>query len=159
MLSFGRGVPTPCTNRQSPLRSIAQSTREEFHPPTFHIRNFVRRHFTSGYLTTRWERRTLQLLRIYISGPSDFTSGYLTAGWERRTFQLLRSDISRSSDSVHPESICGRHFRLPGFCTMLQCSPEASRYLPPTKIFSLKIFCVNFYFLLVISQRYYWDIS
>ena len=25
--------------------------------------------------------------------------------------------------------------------------------------FFLKIFCVNFYFLLVISQRYYWDIS
>ena len=34
------------------------------------------------------------------------------------------------------------------------------RYLPPTKLdFFLKIFCVNFYFLLVISQRYYWDIS
>ena len=28
-----------------------------------------------------------------------------------------------------------------------------------SQIFSLKIFCVNFYFLLVISQRYYWDIS
>ena len=39
--------------------------------PTFHIRNFVRRHFTSGYLTAGWERRTLQLLRIDISGPSD----------------------------------------------------------------------------------------
>ena len=34
------------------------------------------------------------------------------------------------------------------------------RYLPPTKLdFFLKIFCVNFYFLLVISQRYYSDIS
>ena len=30
------------------------------------------------------------------------------------------------------------------------------RYLLPTKLdFFLKIFCVNFYFLLVISQRYY----
>ena len=34
------------------------------------------------------------------------------------------------------------------------------RYLLPTKLyFFLKIFCVNFYFFLVISQRYYWDIS
>ena len=31
----------------------------------------VRWHFTSRYLTSRWERRTLQLLRIDISGPSD----------------------------------------------------------------------------------------
>ena len=31
----------------------------------------VRRHFTSGYLTAGWERRTLQLLRIDISGPFD----------------------------------------------------------------------------------------
>ena len=43
----------------------------EFRAPTFHIWNSVRRHFTSGYLTTEWERRTLQLLRIDISGPSD----------------------------------------------------------------------------------------
>ena len=33
-----------------------------------------------------------------------FTSGYLTSGWERRTFQLLRSDISGSSDSAYPKS-------------------------------------------------------
>ena len=33
----------------------------------------VRRHFTSGYLTAGWGRRTLQLLRIDISGPSDNT--------------------------------------------------------------------------------------
>ena len=65
------------------------------------------------------------------------------AGWERRTFQLPRSDIFRSSDSVHPESIRDRHFRLPGFCTVLRCSPEASRYLPPTKLdfFSQDILC------------------
>ena len=41
--------------------------------PTFHIRNSVRQHFTSGYLTAEWERRTLQLLRIDISRPSDNT--------------------------------------------------------------------------------------
>ena len=148
-VSSGRRVPTPCTCRRSPLRRSSFHPGKEFYPAdfppspdishsefcplTFHIRNSVRRHFTS--------------------------SGYLTAGWERRKFQLPRSDISRSSNSAYPESIRGRQFRLPGFCTMLQCSPEASRYLPPTKIFSLKIFCVNFYFLLVISQRYYWDIS
>ena len=33
-----------------------------------------------------------------------FTSGYLTTGWERRTFQLPRSDMSRSSNSTYPES-------------------------------------------------------
>ena len=72
-----------------------------------------------------------------------FTSGYLTAGQERRTFQLLRSDISRSCDSVHPESIHDRHFRLPGFCIVPRCSPEASRYLLPTKLdfFSQDILC------------------
>ncbi|RVW42683.1 hypothetical protein CK203_103875 [Vitis vinifera] len=47
-VSSGRGVPTPCTRRRSPLRSIAQSTRErvpcadishpEFRAPTFYIR-------------------------------------------------------------------------------------------------------------------------
>ena len=54
---------------------------------TFHIRNSVRRHFTSEYLTARWERRT---------------------------FQLLRSDMSGSSDSAYPESIRSRQFRFPG---------------------------------------------
>ena len=38
----------------------------EFRLPTFHIRNFVRRHFTAG-----WERRTFQLLQSDISGSSD----------------------------------------------------------------------------------------
>ncbi|RVW25139.1 hypothetical protein CK203_110586 [Vitis vinifera] len=38
---------------------------------TFHIQNSVRRHFTSGYLTAKWERRTFQFLRIDIFGPSD----------------------------------------------------------------------------------------
>ena len=33
-----------------------------------------------------------------------FTSGYLTAGWERRTLQLLRIDISRPSDNAYQES-------------------------------------------------------
>ena len=31
-----------------------------------------------------------------------FTSGYLTSEWERRTFQLLRSNISGSSGSAYP---------------------------------------------------------
>ena len=117
-VSSGREVPTPCTRRQSPLRSIAHSTRgrilsgrlstffryfisgipctdisyPKFRAPTFYIRNSVRRHFTSGYLT---------------------------AGWERRTFQLLRSDISGSSDSAYLESFslsiqcCGVLLKLP----------------------------------------------
>ena len=32
-----------------------------------------------------------------------FTSGYLTTEWERRTLQLLRSDMSESSDSAYLE--------------------------------------------------------
>ena len=80
-VSFGRGVPTPCTHRRSPLWRTFHSTRggipcadishPEFRAPTFYIQNFVCQHFTSGYLTTEWERRTLQLLRIDISGLSD----------------------------------------------------------------------------------------
>ena len=76
-MSSGRGAlhlahadGPPCATQLSP-------PREEFRPPTFHIRNSVRRHFTSGYLT---------------------------AGWERKTFQLLWSDISGSSYSTYPES-------------------------------------------------------
>nr|CAN71733.1 hypothetical protein VITISV_014007 [Vitis vinifera] len=33
-----------------------------------------------------------------------FTSGYLTTGWERRTFQLPRLDMSGSSNSAYPKS-------------------------------------------------------
>ena len=103
-VSSGRRVPTLCTCRRSPLRRSSFHPGKEFYPAdfppspdishsefcplTFHIRNSVRRHFTS--------------------------SGYLTAGWERRKFQLPRSDISRSSNSAYPESIRGRQFRLPG---------------------------------------------
>ena len=60
-----------------PCAAYLSPAGEEFHAPTFHIRNSVRRHFTSGYLT---------------------------AGWERRTFQLLQSDLSGSSDSAYQES-------------------------------------------------------
>ena len=59
-VSSRRGVPTPCTRRRSPLRSIAQSTwgripcadisHPEFRASTFHIQNSVRRHFTSEIL-------------------------------------------------------------------------------------------------------------
>ena len=98
-VSSERGVPTPCTRRRSPLRNIAHSTRgrilsgrlstfsgyfiseipcanisyPEFRAPTFHIRNSVRRHFTSGYLIAGWERRTFQLLQSDLSGSSDST--------------------------------------------------------------------------------------
>ena len=54
----------PCVAQLSP-------PGEEFRAPTFHIQNSVRRHFTSGYLTAGWERRTFQLLRSDLSGPSD----------------------------------------------------------------------------------------
>ena len=115
-VSSGRGVPTPCTRRRSPLRSIAQSTRggircadishPEFRAPTFYI-------------------------RISHSRMGE------------EAFQLPRIGMSGSSDSVHPESILGQHFRLPGFCRVSRCSPKASRYLPPTKLdfFSQDILC------------------
>ena len=45
----------------------------EFRAPTFHIRNSVHRHFTSGYLIAGWERRTFQLLQSDLSGSSDST--------------------------------------------------------------------------------------
>ncbi|RVW19668.1 Retrovirus-related Pol polyprotein from transposon opus [Vitis vinifera] len=67
---------------------IAYSTRENSIRPTFHflrifhIRNSIRRHFTSGYLT---------------------------AGWKRRTFQLPRSDTSGSSDSAYLESFFSQY--------------------------------------------------
>ena len=82
-VSSRRGVPTPCTRRRS---LFAQHS--SVHPG----RNSARRHFTSGYLTS---------------------------GWERRTFQLLRSDLSGSSDSAYQESFslsiqcCGVLLKLP----------------------------------------------
>ena len=74
-MSFGRGVPTPCT------QTLPLAQHSSVHPGKnsvrrhFHIQNLVRRHFTSGYVTS---------------------------GWERRMFQLLRSDISESSGSAYP---------------------------------------------------------
>ena len=71
---------------------IAHSTQgEEFRPPTFHIRNSVRRHFTSGYLTAGWERRTFQLPPTYMSGSSG--SAYL------ESFSL-----SRQRSGISPEA-------------------------------------------------------
>ena len=66
---------------------------------------------------------------------------YIRMGEE--AFQLPRIGMSESSDSVHLESIRGQHFRLLGFCIVLRCCPEASQYLPPTKLdfFSQDILC------------------
>ena len=63
--------------RLSPWGIRMELIRIAWRHGTFHIRNSVHQHFTSGYLTV---------------------------GWERRTFQLLRSDLSGSSDSAYPES-------------------------------------------------------
>nr|CAN64081.1 hypothetical protein VITISV_017279 [Vitis vinifera] len=115
-MSSGRGVPTPCTRRRSPLRSIAQSTRgripcadisyPEFRAPTFHIWNSVRRHFTSGYLTVGWERRTFQLLRSDLSGSSN--SAYqesFSLSIQCHGVLLKLPDIS----DRHPEIFCFRY--------------------------------------------------
>ena len=68
---------------------------------TFHIRNSVRRHFTSGYLTAGWERRMFQFLRIDISGPSD--SAYL------QSFSL---SIQCNSVLLKLPDIFDRHFEI-----------------------------------------------
>ena len=44
----------------------------------------------------------------------------------------LTRRASAADISAYPESIHGRHFRLPGFCAVPRCSPEASRYVRPT---------------------------
>ena len=64
---------------------------------------------TSGYL-----------IRNYV--PSDMSGSvdrifHIRIPWRRMgeaTFQIPRTDMSGSSDSAHPESIRGWHFRLPG---------------------------------------------
>ena len=95
-VSSGKGVPTPCTHRRSPLQHSL------FHPG----RNSVSRHFTSGCLTTGWERRTFQLLRIDISGSSD--SAYpesFSLSIQCRGVLLKLPDIS----DQHLEIFCFRY--------------------------------------------------
>ena len=81
-----------CSGQRCALRVIRERGPYTLHTQTvplatfhllriFHIRNSVRRYFTSRCLT---------------------------AGWERRTFQLPRSDMSGSSDSAYSESIHSR---------------------------------------------------
>ncbi|KAL6344218.1 hypothetical protein AAG906_035443 [Vitis piasezkii] len=93
---------------------LPRSDMSESSDRIFHIRNSVRRHFTSGCLTT---------------------------GWERRTFQILRTNISGSSDSVYPESfslsiqcrsvllklpdISDRHLEIFCFRYLLSKSPKS----------------------------------
>ena len=105
-VSSGRGVPTPCTRRRSPLRSIARSTRgrilcanisyPEFHAPTFYIRIF---HSQMG-------RKTLQLLRINISRPSDNACPQsFSLSIQCNGVLLKLPDIS----DRHPEIFCFRY--------------------------------------------------
>ena len=61
----------------------------------------VRRHFTSGYPIAGWERRTLQLLQIDISGSSD--NAYL------QSFSL---SIQCSGVLLNLPDISNRHFEI-----------------------------------------------
>ena len=108
--------PYTCTCRRSPLRSITQSTR-------------------GGIPSADISHPEFRASTFYI------LISHSRMGEE--AFQLPRIGMSGSSDSVHPESILGQHFRLPGFCRVSRCSPKASRYLPPTKLdfFSQDILC------------------
>ena len=75
------------------------------------------RHFPPGCITSGILLRRHSTLMFHIRNSN--------AGWERREFQLPRSHISGSSNSAYPESFA---YILP----VPWCSPEASRYLPPT---------------------------
>ncbi|WKA10593.1 hypothetical protein VitviT2T_028158 [Vitis vinifera] len=97
-MSSGGGVPTPCTRRRSPLRHSLFHPGEEFYPaevppspdishPDISQPDGRRGHFNFPGQTC-----------------PDPLIGYLTSGWERRMFQLLRLDISGSSNSTYPES-------------------------------------------------------
>ena len=72
----------------------------------FHIRNSVRRHFTSEILCADISYPEFLALTFHIrnSVHRHFTSEYLTAGWERRMLQLLRIDIFEPSDNAYQES-------------------------------------------------------
>ena len=117
-VSSGRGVPIPCTRRRSPLRSIAQSTwgripcanisHPEFRASTFHIKNSVRRHFTSEILC-------FNILHPDISQPDGRGGRFNFPG------------------QTYPDPLIALTRRiLQPFCTMSRCSPEASRYVRPT---------------------------
>nr|CAN80158.1 hypothetical protein VITISV_028149 [Vitis vinifera] len=60
--------------------------------------------FHSGKNSIRLTFHLLRIFHIRNSVRRHFTSRYLIAGWERRTFQLPRSDMSGSSDNAYPES-------------------------------------------------------
>ena len=76
----------------------------------------LRRSIFSGYPTSKFYPGD-------VPTSPDISHSMLDAGWERRAFQLPRLDISGSADSTYPESFATI------FCTVLRCSPEASRYL------------------------------
>nr|CAN69786.1 hypothetical protein VITISV_032746 [Vitis vinifera] len=78
--SSGRGVPTPCTRGRILFG---------WHSTSF------------GYPIARWERRTLQLLQIDISGPSD--NAYL------QSFSL---SIQCSGVLLNLPDISDRHFEI-----------------------------------------------
>ena len=61
----------------------------------------MRRYFTSGYPIAGWERKTLQLLQIDISGPSD--NAYL------QSFSL---SIQCSGVLLNLPDISDRHFEI-----------------------------------------------
>nr|CAN71015.1 hypothetical protein VITISV_001295 [Vitis vinifera] len=72
-----------------PPCDIAHSTRGK---------NSVRRHFTSGYLTSGWERRTFQLPRSDMSGSSD------------RIFHIQMSHSRMGEEGISTSPI--RHVRI-----------------------------------------------
>nr|CAN82342.1 hypothetical protein VITISV_029024 [Vitis vinifera] len=102
----------------------------EFRPPTFHIRNSVRRHFTSRIPSVDISHPEFRPPTFHIRNS---IRRHFTAGWERRTFQLLRSDLSGSSDSAYQES----------FSLNIQCHGVLLK-LPNISDRHLEIFCFRY---------------
>ena len=149
-VSSGEGVPTPCTRRRSPLRSIAYSNRgrilssrlstfsgyfisgipsadishPEFCAPTFHIRNFVRWHFIFGI-------QCFDILHPDISQPDgrggrfNFSSQTYPdplIALTRRVFLLV---YSATEFLLKLPDISDRHFEIFFFRYLLSKSPNS----------------------------------
>ena len=110
------------------------------------------RHFPPGCITSRILLPPPFHLDVHIRNfaaadipPGCFTSGILTSDGRGERFNFpgqtypdlliaLTRRASAADISAYPESIHGRHFRLPGFCAVPRCFPEASRYLRLTSL-------------------------
>ena len=113
-VSSGEGVPTPCTRRRPPCDVWHRS----FHLDVSHL-EFFSADIPSGYLTSG-----------ILSGRRSTFSGYFTSSAWRR---MGKEGVSTFPCQTYPDPLIALTRRVSQpFCTVLRCSPEASRYLRPT---------------------------